>query len=155
VQHTKEHIWKIYILQNGLHLSTHITTCSVRNSTVRIRTISSHGNIHSYIHVLSSIQPMTLFIIIYHIPSITTHLGWLFTQHVSKSTMSSSGVYIFVTNLNVSSRLLSVVVHLFKHSRCLNFLPRTVFYMTTSYIKYVVVLIYIFNLVTVHYTLLA
>jgi hypothetical protein len=35
---------------------------------------------------------MKLSIIVYHIPSITTHLGWLFTQHVSTYTMLSSGV---------------------------------------------------------------
>jgi hypothetical protein len=36
---------------------------------------------------------VTILIIIYHIPSITTYLDWLFTPYISTSTLSSSEVY--------------------------------------------------------------
>jgi hypothetical protein len=58
------------------------------------------------------------FIIFCHISSITTHLSWLFTRHVSKSRMPFSGVSSFCYQINISWRLPSVIVYAFDYLRC-------------------------------------
>jgi hypothetical protein len=44
--------------------------------------------------------PHILFIVIYRTPSNKKHLDWMFTQHVSTSAVSSSGVYIMLQTKN-------------------------------------------------------
>jgi hypothetical protein len=50
---------------------------------------------HSQRPSVTSAENTQIFIIIYHTPSITTHLVWLFNRHVSICTMLSSGITYF------------------------------------------------------------
>jgi hypothetical protein len=59
-----------------------------------------------------------LFIIIYHIPSIKSHLGWMFTQHVSTSTVSSSGLSLFMLQ---TKHHLKVIIALWTFNMFINF----------------------------------
>jgi hypothetical protein len=93
----------------------------------------------------SKFNNTTLFIIIYSILWIITHLHVLFSEHVSTFTMSSSGLSALCYKLDVCSMiLLFMVVCALEHCRCLKLLSRTVFQVSTFYFKNMVV--HIFNL---------
>jgi hypothetical protein len=57
---------------------------------------AKHEDVYYFKVELRTVAIYNVIYYIYHIPSITIYLVWLFIRHVSVSTMSSSGLSVFM-----------------------------------------------------------